>query len=60
MAGMVLAGLFNLFIMACWRVLPLRLIWISPIFLLIGGGDAVVNMMFFAVANDITSGENRY
>lgn len=58
--GVGLAASFTLIITLCWRYVSLRWIWLSPIFLLIGGGEAVINMMFFAIANDVTSEQTRY
>jgi MFS transporter, PCFT/HCP family, solute carrier family 46 (folate transporter), member 1 len=59
LAGMVFGGLYNFAVMSLWKVLPLQLIWASPVFLLIGGGEAVTAMMFYAIGNDLTTEENR-
>lgn len=58
--GIILAQCWNLMVVRFWRYMPLRLVWISPIFTLIGGGEAVANMVFFAMGSDITTDEQRY
>ncbi len=58
--GIVLAQCWNLIVVRFWRYMPLRLVWISPIFTFIGGGEAVANMVFFAMGSDITTDEQRY
>jgi len=42
-----------------WRVLPIQLLWFSPMFMLIGGGPALTSMMFYAVGCDISTEANR-
>jgi hypothetical protein len=56
---MVMGGIYDIFIMYFWKTLPIRLVWLSPIFLLIGGGHAVTGMMFYAIVSDITTDANR-
>jgi len=56
---MVIAGFYNFAIMYFWETFPLKLIWLSPMFTLIGGGQAVTNMMFYAIGNDVTTEANR-
>ncbi|TGO27295.1 hypothetical protein BPAE_0044g00300 [Botrytis paeoniae] len=52
--GTILSYLWNIVVMWFWHTLPLRLIWLSPIFTVIGGGPSVGSMAFFAIASDIT------
>jgi hypothetical protein len=40
--------------MRFWRTLPIRLLWLCPIFTLVGGGEVVGSMMFYAIGSDIT------
>jgi hypothetical protein len=40
--------------MRFWRKIPVRLLWLSPVFTLIGGGEVVGSMMFYAIGSDIT------
>jgi len=46
-------------IMSMWKVLPYQLAWLSPAFMLIGGGPAVMTIMLFAMGCDITTEANR-
>lgn len=59
LTGMILSGVWSLVVMWFWKVLPIRLVWLSPLFIFIGGGEAVTGMMFFAVGCDITTESNR-
>ncbi|KAF7954343.1 hypothetical protein EAE96_005468 [Botrytis aclada] len=52
--GVILSYLWNIVVMWFWHTLPLRLIWLSPIFTVIGGGQSVGSMAYFAIASDIT------
>lgn len=54
MVGVVLEALWGLVVMWFWRTLPLRFVWLSPVFTLIGGGTSVGSMAFFAIISDIT------
>ena len=60
MTGMILSGAWSMVVMWFWKVLPVRLVWLAPAFIFIGGGEAVVGMIFFAVGCDITTESNRY
>jgi hypothetical protein len=40
--------------MRFWRTLHYRLLWLTPVFTLIGGGEAVGSMMFYAIGSDVT------
>lgn len=42
------------------NVLPLRLIWLAPIFKIIGGGDQVVTSAAFVIVADAFTEEERY
>ena len=42
-----------------WKLLPLRLIWLGPIFKCIGGGDIVASTMVFTIICDVTLQEER-
>ena len=50
--GIILNYLWNISVMWFWHTLPLRLIWLGPIFTIIGGGPSVGGMAFFAIASD--------
>jgi hypothetical protein len=45
----------------CWfrETFPIRLIWVTPIFLIIGGGNSVVRSMLFTIMADVTPAEDR-
>ncbi|KAF4637074.1 hypothetical protein G7Y89_g1021 [Cudoniella acicularis] len=57
--GLVLAGWYNIMILSFWKTLPLQLIWLSPLILFIGGGEAVTSMVLYAVGSDITTEATR-
>lgn len=59
MGGMILSGVWNAVVMWFWKTLPLRLVWLAPIFLFIGGGEGVAGMIFYAVGCDVTTESNR-
>ena len=42
------------------NVLPLRLIWLAPIFKIVGGGDQVVTSAAFVIVADIFTEAERY
>lgn len=58
--GIILNYLWNISVMWFWHTLPLRLIWLGPIFTIIGGGPSVGGMAFFAIASDTTTEAKRY
>ncbi|POR33116.1 MFS general substrate transporter [Tolypocladium paradoxum] len=55
--GMLLAMSWVLFV--CWLELPLRLIWISSLFTIVGGGGTVASSVCMMVLTDSTTEENR-
>jgi hypothetical protein len=57
---MIINTSFNFIIMALWKVLPLHLVLISPLFVVIGGGEPVAIMMFYAIGNDVIEEAERY
>lgn len=38
-----------------WKAMPLRTVWISAAFNLVGGGDAFVTALFFVIITDVTN-----
>ncbi len=52
--GLILASFWQLAVLRFWKTIPIRLLWLSPIFTLIGGGEVVTSMMFYAIGSDIT------
>jgi hypothetical protein len=42
------------------NILPLRAIWLAPLFRLIGGGDAVAATVVLATLTDIYTDQDRY
>lgn len=56
---MLLSLIYSMLIMLFWRTVPIRLVWLAPAFTLIGGGEAVTGMMFYAIGSDITTDANR-
>ncbi|TVY16230.1 Efflux pump ustT [Lachnellula arida] len=59
MVGTLLGGCYNMLVMSLWRILPIQLLWFSPMFMFIGGGSALASMMFYAIGCDITTEANR-
>ncbi|RDW79795.1 hypothetical protein BP6252_04433 [Coleophoma cylindrospora] len=57
--GYIVSNLWSLNVMWFWRTLPLRLVWLSPLLLFIGGGDVVTAIVFYSIASDVTTEENR-
>jgi hypothetical protein len=49
-------------LMVCWwwRIFPLRLIWLSPVFQIIGGGGTVIQSVIYAIISDVSTEANRY
>lgn len=56
---MILAGIVNLTIIWFSDILPIRLIWLAPLFIFIGGGHATMGSVFYAIGSDITTEANR-
>lgn len=52
--GLNLGALWSAVVMKFWTVIPVRMLWLAPVFTLFGGGLTVANMMFYAIACDIT------
>jgi len=46
-------------VMYFWKIVPIRLLWLSNLFILVGGGVAVSGMMFYAIGSDVTTDANR-
>jgi MFS family permease len=59
LTGIILSACWSFTVMWFWKILPVRLAWLCPLFTFIGGGQAVAAMMFFAVASDVTTDSNR-
>ncbi|KFY38674.1 hypothetical protein V495_06427 [Pseudogymnoascus sp. VKM F-4514 (FW-929)] len=57
--GIELTELFGLAICWWWRVFPLRLIWATPVGLIIGGGAPVTSAMLFATVADVAPVDSR-
>ncbi|KAH8589435.1 major facilitator superfamily domain-containing protein [Bisporella sp. PMI_857] len=57
--SLVFSACYNLTIMYFWRTFPLRLMWFSPLHVILGGGQTVISMMFYAVGSDVTTDKNR-
>lgn len=57
--GMLIGAAYNMLIMSFWKVLPIYLLCVAPLFWFIGGGPAVSQMMFYAIGCDITTEATR-
>lgn len=57
--GYIVSTFWSLIVMWFWRTLPLRLVWLSPLLLFIGGGNVVTATIFYSIASDVTTEENR-
>jgi MFS family permease len=51
--GIVIADALTKIIVAFPNVFPLRLIWATPIFLVIGGGGGVAGSLVYAILADV-------
>jgi hypothetical protein len=60
MLGLTLTQIGIAVIAWFWRTFPLRLIWATPIFQIIGGGGTIPAAMLYATISDISTEENRY
>jgi len=58
--GLVLAGIYNFTILYFWKTFPIHLMWLSPIITILGGGQFVTNMMFYALGSSVSTDANRY
>lgn len=58
-AGQSAAILWSLIVYAGWRVLPLELVLIAPVFQLFGGGIAVGTAVLYAILSDIMPVQSR-
>ena len=45
LTGLILGGVWDIVVMSSWRILPVRLAWLSPITAFLGGGESVANMV---------------
>jgi hypothetical protein len=50
---------WDMMVMRFWRIIPFRLVWVAPIFTIVGGGEAVAAMMFYTIGSDVTTEANR-
>ena len=57
--GTVSAGIYNFTILYFWRTFPIRLMWLSPIITVLGGGQSVTNMTFYALGSGVSTDANR-
>ncbi|KAI9734017.1 MAG: hypothetical protein M1834_002674 [Cirrosporium novae-zelandiae] len=48
-------------IMVLWfsEIFPLRLVWLCPVFAVIGGGSGIITAMVFTMITDVVDAENR-
>jgi hypothetical protein len=60
MIGAILSEIWIVSVCWFWRTFPLRLIWLSPVFQIIGGGGAVIQSMVYAAISDVSTEANRY
>jgi hypothetical protein len=59
MVGVVLSAIVMCIICWFWEVFPLRLIWVTPVFQIIGGGNSVIVSMLFTMIADVSPAEDR-
>jgi MFS family permease len=58
LSGILLGELSNVAIMWWWRVFPLRLVWLTPAWQILGGSTPVASAMLFASVADVTPEES--
>jgi MFS family permease len=59
LTGMALNLLCAMVILWFWKVFPLQLVWVSGVFQLIGGGQAIVAGGVLSVLSDVATEEQR-
>lgn len=59
MIGVILCQIWTMTVCWFWHILPLRLIWISPLFQVIGGGGNVAYVMAYAIISDVSAEADR-
>jgi hypothetical protein len=57
--GIVLSQLFATIVCWFWKIFPLRLVWLAPVFQTIGGGQTVLQNMVFAILSDASDDSTR-
>ncbi|RFU28514.1 hypothetical protein B7463_g7814, partial [Scytalidium lignicola] len=57
--GIILSGISGLTVMWFSNILPIHLVWVTPIFIFIGGGEATMSTVFFSIGSDISTEANR-
>ncbi|KAJ3473120.1 hypothetical protein NLG97_g10506 [Lecanicillium saksenae] len=55
--GGLLSSCWTLYV--CWMEFPLRYVWLSSVFLILGGGDTVVNVCLSMILTDSTPASSR-
>ncbi|EAW08898.1 putative MFS transporter [Aspergillus clavatus NRRL 1] len=53
MIGILLSMTFTLVVCGLWQIFPLRLVWLSPIFTVLGGGAPVLFSMIWTMIADV-------
>lgn len=59
LVGLLMKMCWDISVLWFWKTFPIRLVWISPIFLLLGGGGATAGAMVNSIISDVTTEENR-
>ncbi|KAK1996482.1 major facilitator superfamily transporter [Colletotrichum falcatum] len=57
--GMALSQLWFLLVCAFPKTFPIKALWLSPFFIFVGGGNAVLGAVVFSMISDVTTSENR-
>lgn len=60
MVGLLLSCAFDMAVLFWWHIFPLYLIFVGPFFSIIGGGNAVLLAMVYAIIADISDEKDRY
>jgi MFS transporter, PCFT/HCP family, solute carrier family 46 (folate transporter), member 1 len=60
MLGTVLTLVWALGVLRFWLEVPVRLIWIAPVFQAIGGGNTVTVAVIYSIVADVESEAYRY
>jgi PCFT/HCP family folate transporter-like MFS transporter 1/3 len=59
MIGNASTLIWTLAVLHFWKSIPVRAIFISPAFQIVGGGYNVISAVIFSMAADVESTENR-
>lgn len=60
MVGILLSMTFTLAVCRFWQIFPLRLVWLAPVFTVIGGGAPVMFSVILTMIADVMPENERF